>query len=455
MDRSDPRAAALSILQRVEHEGAYSSMLLQSLDAGRLHPRDLALITELVLGVLRRARYLDHVLAAFSSRPVEAIDPRLRTTLRLGLYQLLFTRIPDHAAVDRTVELARRGRGGGRAAASFANGVLRAASRHPGRIPPPPRPAEGEDPAAALAVAESHPEWLVRRWIARFGPGEAALLLAAQNRPAPVAARVTGGAPRLTAAEASLASEGIRTRRSAWLDDVLVAPSGALHRTSAFRRGELYVQDEGSALVARLAGASPGDRVLDACAAPGGKSLAMAERVGEAGLVVSADLHPSRLRRLASNARRLRLACAPLAADLSADPPFSKETAFDVVLVDAPCSGTGIIRRDPELRDRLSQEALGRLAARQRELLDRASGLVRRGGVLVYSVCSLEPEEGELLAAAFLDGHPDFAAADAREALPSSAHGLTAPTPAGRALMTLPHRDDMDGFFAIRMSRQR
>jgi 16S rRNA (cytosine967-C5)-methyltransferase len=205
-----------------------------------------------------------------------------------------------------------------------------------------------------------------------------------------------------------------------------------------------------------LAGARPADRILDACAAPGGKALALAEKVGERGLVVAADLHPARLGLVRRNARRLGIPwCVALAADLaSVAPPLREAVSFDVVMVDAPCSGTGVIRRDPELRYRLTPEALDRLAALQRSLLTRCAPLVREGGALIYAVCSIEPEEGPDQIGWFLSENTDFAVEDPRGILPAQAGPLVADTTSGPCLMTLPHRDDLDGFFAARLVRR-
>ncbi|HZI92796.1 MAG TPA: 16S rRNA (cytosine(967)-C(5))-methyltransferase RsmB [Patescibacteria group bacterium] len=454
---SDPRRIAFTILRRVEQEGAYSSVLLQHMDAGELEPRDLALITELVYGVLRRQMYLDHVIASFSTRPLERIDPDLRLTLRLALYQVLFlTRIPPHAAVNEAVNMART-RAGHRAdaAAAFVNGLLRTVVRERSRVPPQRLPRQGDDPAAALAVAESHPEWLVRRWLERFGFEETSRLLIAQNRPAPMAMRVTRRASSRQSVAAALQAESIATRPSRWLDDFLIAVDGAPQRTPSFRRGDLYIQDEASGLVARLADAGPGCRILDACAAPGGKALYLAEQAGPEGLVVAGDLHPSRLRMLRENIERLGLTwCLPVAADFADhEAPLRTGVTFDLVFLDAPCSGTGVTRRNPELRYRVSPESLDRLAQVQTSLLDRCACLVRPGGALVYSVCSLEPEEGVQQVSRFLDGHQQFSLEDPRLLMPETARVLA--VEGQQVVVTLPHRDDLDGFFAARLVRQR
>jgi 16S rRNA (cytosine967-C5)-methyltransferase len=449
----DPRTLSFTLLRRVERQGAYSSLLLQNLEAASGDPRDRALVQELVLGVLRRTRTLDAVIEEFSSRPLSRLHEDVRLILRIGLYQILFLdRIPPHAAVNEAVRMARDLAEAARGSDRFVNAVLRQLLRDRGRAMAAGRGAGRSDPVEALSVAGSHPVWLVRRWMQRFGEAGAASLMEAQNRPAPLAARVTGGAARLAAAREALEKDAIPAEPSVWLDDFLRL-QGAAQRSDLFRRGGMYIQDEASGLVARMAGVRPGDRVLDACAAPGGKTFAMAESAGEGGWVVGADRHPARVGLLTANAARLGARVAAVAADLSAGHPFRDGAGFDVVLVDAPCSGTGVIRRSPELRDRVSEEALGRLNVLQDALLRHAAALVRPGGSLLYSVCSLEPEEGDARVAAFLAGHP-FVVDDPRPHLPVRARSLVDVSGAWPALRTRPDRDDLDGFFAVRMTRQ-
>jgi len=388
---------------------------------------------------------------------MERVDPHVRMTLRIALYQILFlTRIPPHAAVNEAVEMARRAGGGRSLGVSFVNGLLRSVLRDRARAEAPPIPTDGSDPAPALALAESCPVWLVRRWLARFGLVGARELLAAMNRPAPMSLRVTTWASRDQVA-VELAADAVSTRPSRYLPDFLVAEEGVPQRTKAFVRGELYIQDEASGLVARLVGAVAGDRILDACAAPGGKALILAGQAGPRGFVVAGDLHPSRLRMLRANAARLGVTgCFPLAADLSGPTlPFAGDAVFDGVVVDAPCSGTGVIRRSPELRYRLSPGSLIQLASLQSGLLSSCARLVRQGGTLVYSVCSMEPEEGPSIIGDFLGAHPGFSLEDPRTWLVETADSLLEETAHGVCLVTLPHRHDLDGFFAARLVRQR
>ncbi len=422
----------------MDQQGAWSGPLLQRLDARGWDARDLALANELTLGVLRRKIALDAVIAAFSSRPLERVNADVRVALWLGLYQVLFLeRIPPHAAVNETVNLVRALPHAAHAA-SFVNALLRAALKDVPRARAVARGAGEADPVQALGVAESHPAWLARRWVERFGLEGARALMEAQNHPAPVSARVMGGAPRVAEALRELEQESIAASVSPVLEDFIRIQGPAQH-SALFRSGGLYIQDEASALAARLAGVKEGDLVLDACAAPGGKTFIMAALADEGGLVVACDRSSRRLEVLQENAVRLRVSCAALAADLAEGNPFRDGTRFDVVAVDAPCSGTGVIRRHPELRYRAGDEALSRLVPLQAGLLSTAAVLVKPGGTLVYSVCSLEPEEGERQIDAFLDRQPGFVLED----------------PSADVLLTRPDRDGLDGFFAARLRRQR
>jgi len=442
---ADARASALEILRRVETGDAYASVLLRTSGTSG---RDMALTTELVYGVLRRRMWLDHLIGSFSSRPLKEIDFALLLILRLAVYQILFLdRVPDHAAVNEAVRSARTVARGGRTGAAFVNGLLRTMIRKRSRIPAPPDPARAKDPAAALALSGSHPEWLVRRWVGRFGLEETQRLIAAANAPASQALRANRLRTTSSDLAARLSAEGVRTRPSAVLPDFLIVEEGSPQRTRAFDEGLFYIQDEAAGLVVAMVGATARMTILDACAAPGGKATALAEMLGAEGLVVAGDRHPARLRLLTQNAKRLGVRCAIVAADMAAAPPLRPEARFDAVLVDAPCSGTGVIRRHPELRYRLSPEDLPRFTAIQSSLLARGAALVRPGGALVYAVCSLEPEEGSERIQALLASHPEFRPEDPAVGAGNSA--LCASDPAGPALVTLPHRDAMDGFFAM------
>ena len=282
---ADARASALEILRRVETGDAYASVLLRTSGTSG---RDMALTTELVYGVLRRRMWLDHLIGSFSSRPLKEIDFALLLILRLAVYQILFLdRVPDHAAVNEAVRSARTVARGGRTGAAFVNGLLRTMIRKRSRIPAPPDPARAKDPAAALALSGSHPEWLVRRWVGRFGLEETQRLIAAANAPASQALRANRLRTTSSDLAARLSAEGVRTRPSAVLPDFLIVEEGSPQRTRAFDEGLFYIQDEAAGLVVAMVGATARMTILDACAAPGGKATALAEMLGAEGLVVA------------------------------------------------------------------------------------------------------------------------------------------------------------------------
>src|SRR5215207_8303828 len=441
---SPARRAAFEVLRRVEEEGAFAAPLLANLPDA-LSPEDRGLAYELTLGVLRRQLWLDRVAEYFSGRRAGKLDAPVRLALRMGLFQLRFlARVPAHAAVNESVQMAHAS--GFRSAAPFINAVLRRATREPDFDPA----AEVEDPLERIAVETSHPPRLIRRWAAAFGVEEAAGFAKANNDAAPAAFRVNTSKADPEPLVEKLRAEGLSIRPSR------VAPggwrveggtgAGALLRELA-AEGLVYMQDEASQLVAHVLGAAPGERVLDACAAPGSKTTHVAALAGNRALLVAGDLHEHRLRVVAETCARLGVVGVTLVAlNAEAALPFAAET-FDRVLVDAPCTGTGTLRHNPEIRWRLSLESFGELPAVQGRILAEAARCLRRGGRLVYSTCSVEREENEEVVAAFLESHTDFRQV---EAAPAPAH-LLIPTGAAR---TWPQRDDVDGFFVAALEKQ-
>ncbi|HLK12623.1 MAG TPA: 16S rRNA (cytosine(967)-C(5))-methyltransferase RsmB [Candidatus Binatia bacterium] len=441
---ADPRAIAHAVLVRVETTEAFADALLaRRLADAALAPPDQALATRLVYGTLAWQGRLDHHLARLVHAPLASLDPPVRAALRLGLYQLLFLdRVPAHAAVDASVRLAGRRRG----AAGLVNAVLRRAARA-GRagLGLPPR----RDLLERLAVEWSHPRWLVERWAAEFGVEPLAALLAADNEPGSVAVRANPARTTRAALAGELASAGVETVPCRFAPDALLIARGAarVRDLAAYREGRVAFQGEASQLVVRLLEVGPGARVLDACAAPGGKAT-YAAALGAT--VVALDQNVAGLRRLRAEALRLGVTGAhPVVGDARRPPAAA---AFDAVLVDAPCSGLGTLRRHPELRWRRRPEDVARLAALQRDLLDGVAALVRPGGTLVYAVCTLAREENADLIAIFLARHPEFVVEPATGHLPAAA--AVAVTAEG-FLRTLPSRDGLDGFFAARLRRGR
>lgn len=456
---ADARSLALRVLERVAEAGAYADLALRA-ELGRsgLSPRDRALATELTYGTLRWRGRLDFLLGRVVDRPLAALEPRVRELLRLGAYQIVFCdRIPDPVAVSETVRLAHAA-GIGRAA-GLANAALRRLAREQGALAPP---ALADDPLGHLVHGLSVPGWVAERWLAAYGPAEAAALASALAAPAPRSVR----ANRLRIGRDALLAElrprfpDARPCRFA-PDGVQLGGPGDPVRDPAFVEGRMTVQDEASQLVVELLDPRPGECVLDACAAPGAKATAIAERVGPEGLVLAVDRHERRLALVARDAERLglphlRTVCADAARAL---PEAPRPAGYARVLVDAPCSGLGAWRRNPDARWRLAPDAPARLAAVQQAILRQAVERLAPGGALVYSTCTLAPEENEAVIDALFADTPLVARLGLRRtpraALPAS---LAAPeaTPvldADGVLRTLPHRHDADGFFAVRLER--
>ena len=393
------RSAAARILDRTLASRSPTDTFLDQASTD-LDDRDRRLLRELVLGTLRWLRRLDQVVGSVASRPLDEIDPPLHSPLRLAVYQLLYlNRIPPHAAVNEAVEEARRRthRGG----ASFVNAVLRRVAEQPQLEA---WPIAETDAVRHLAIESSHPDFLVARWLEQFGEARTRELVAANNRPKPLhllAFEDRGGRDRLAE---TLATEGVETEPSSLSPLGLVVRGGNPVDTDAFARGDFYLQDEASQISALLPTPVAGEAVLDAAAAPGGKSFALlaAEPAVE---VRAAELSLARLGTLRANIARLGRRLPLVAADAST-PPFDR--SFDRVVVDLPCTGTGTLRKHPELKWRVSPEELGRLSGQARKLLGGVAPLVRPGGLLVAITCSLEPEENEEVTAAFLATCPEF-----------------------------------------------
>ena len=430
-----PRRAALNVLAQVRAGRPLDAALDGALR--KLEGDDRRLAHEMAAGVLRRRQALDTRLAALVTRDWDKVPPRLQDLLRLGAYQLVaLDRVPAHAAVDTTVSLAREQ--GGPRAGGFVNAVLRRLGAQPEPMGGPEWPPEQDtlDPAG-LARRHSHPEWLVDRWLARFGPEQTRRLLEWNDR-----------RPRLVIqpARASMAelerrwsAAGISAKPAVY-GAGLVAERGRPDELPGFAEGAFVVQDPAQALLAWYADLPAGATVYDAAASPGGKTIALGR---EAGLVVAGDVNRLRVRRLSQNLERAGSGREhPLVAD-ARHPPVRPVAA---VLLDAPCLGTGAFARHPDARSRVTPGALEQLAGVQRELLEGVAAVVAPGGLLIYSTCSLEPEENELQVERFLERHPEFRR-EPSETFPAALLSE-------RGDMTiLPQLHEMDGAYAARLRR--
>ncbi|MDR5683022.1 MAG: 16S rRNA (cytosine(967)-C(5))-methyltransferase RsmB [Armatimonadota bacterium] len=430
------REAALEVLDAVE-TGAFSNVaLLRTLERASLPAPEAALATELALGVLRWRGRVDYALAGFLREPFGRLPPAIRQILRLGAYQILFLdRIPAHAAVNESVEMAKRR--GHRRSAALVNAVLRALAAS-GEPPPPAAPDE------ALAIRGSHPLWLVRRWIARWGIEQASAVCAANNGTPPTFLRVNTLRASPQQAVQALAAAGVTVEPGSLPESLRVTAGSLPDRMPLVAGGVVVAQDEGSMAVVRALAPEPGETVVDACAAPGGKSTHIAAVVANRGRVIACDVTDAKVRAIRQAVDRAGAGCVePTRAD-ARDLPVRDA---DRVLVDAPCTGLGVVRRRPEIRWRIREQHLRRASARQREILAGAAGAVRRGGVLVYAVCSTEPEEGPDVVQWWV-AQGEFSLEPF--SIPWRSDALAA---SDGTLLLLPHLHGTDSFFVARMRR--
>ncbi|HSU94230.1 MAG TPA: 16S rRNA (cytosine(967)-C(5))-methyltransferase RsmB [Gemmatimonadaceae bacterium] len=402
---------------------------------GPLDARDRRWTQELVFGMLRQRSVLDAYLSERVKGGLVRLDPDLADLLRLGAYQLLSMRsVPAYAAIAQTVELAKQRHGIG--ASKLANAVLRRVDRERNELTLPTL----TDPVDALALTHSHPRWLVARWVARWGAAETELLLIANNTEPSIVARPYGIVREQL--EAMLESAGIDVSESPLLRDSIQLPHGiSLTELGAFRKGLFFVQDPASTLVTQYADIPPDARVADLCAAPGGKTLELSRT---ASMVVAGDRNLNRTQRLIENLRRVE---ARNISSIVMDARNPAVGEMDAVLIDVPCTGTGTLRRHPDARWRLRISDLAVMAALQRSILRAAAAVVRPGGLLIYSTCSLEPEENDAQIESFLAERGDWQLEPPSEgAVPASV------LDAGR-LRVLPQRSGVDGAFAARLRR--
>lgn len=442
------RQLASEILDKVDSRKAYADILLdRALRTANLNERDRALLNELTYGTLRWRGNIDGRLRQYLRRPLTKTDPLIRNLLRVTFYQLLFlNKIPDYAAVNEAAQLAKVH--GGAKTAGFVNGVLRNFLREKDRANDNFDKCES---AARLAVTCSHPEWLVRRWLDEFGPDSTRALLLANNERAPLILRVNS--LKITRAELlqRLANAGVSASATRCSPQaVRVVSGGAVEKLPGFAEGLFQVQGEASQLVGYLLSPLPGERILDACAAPGGKSTHIAELMKDEGEVVAIDNSPRGVEKIRDNATRLDLkSLRILRADASEELNGLKLGSFDRILIDAPCSGFGTLRGQPEIKWHRNESDIQRLSRFQSKILHRVAGYLKPGGVIVYATCTLTRDENERMVEFFLAAHGSFELQDAARYLPQEARQMVR----GKYFLALPHRDDTDGFFAARMRK--
>jgi 16S rRNA (cytosine967-C5)-methyltransferase len=434
---SPARSAAFDILLRVEQQDAYASDLLHSSRCTRLSPADRALATELVMGTLRWRSVLDAAITQFSSQPLAKLDPEVRMALRMAAYQLgWLQRVPARAAIHESVELVKRARK--RSAAPFANAILRKLPDVLSGCQQQMELLQSADSAEMLASHSAHPEWLVKRWFSEFGLDTARAICSYDQSVPPTAVRL-----QTPAVEDVLRREGIELAPGRLLTSARRVVSGDITRTKAFADRHALIQDEASQLVAAILGT--GTRILDCCSAPGGKTLAIADRNPDAE-ITAVELHAHRAERL-----RQRVATSNVSVITGDVTKLSLSGKFDRVLADVPCSGTGTLARHPEIKWRLQAHDLDDLAARQTAILESAMRTVQKGGRLVYSTCSLEHEENASIIERALQANPSFRLLDGRLEMQrlheqGEVHEIDSLL-SGPYVRTLPGRHPCDGFF--------
>ena len=443
--KHSPRRIAVEILNRIDTEGTYAEPLLDAALSGTAlaSPQDRGLLTELVYGTLRMQGHLDWIIRQLYRGEAAALETAVRNILRTGLYQLWFTdRIPPFAAVNEAVGIARDV---SPAASGLVNALLRNALRKKDAIV---WPDMTKAPEKAIAVLHSHPSWLVRRLLAQFSVEETIAICRANNTIPPLTLRVNTLKTSREQALAALAKDGATAEPTPFSSDgiLLGSPAAGLRETASYKKGLIRIQDEASQIIARLVAPEPGERILDLCAGAGGKTLHLAALMENRGSITAIDFHSERLRMLREEAKRLGVVIVETRTGDAGTLAECFCKSFDRVLLDAPCSGLGTLRRNPEIRWRLIPADLNRCMQTQQRLLKNAAEYVKPGGRLVYSVCTVTPEENEIIIGDFLRNHPDF------KLLPP-ANLSPALVDAQGCFRTSPHLQGMDGFFAALLVR--
>jgi 16S rRNA (cytosine967-C5)-methyltransferase len=451
----NPRQLAFLALRDIQKRGAYTDIALDRvLRTAKLNSADRSLVTELVYGSVRRMRSLDALIDQFGKKKAQQQPPDLRTILHIGLYQLRYqSRIPASAAVNTTVELAKEN--GFKGLAGVVNGLLRQyerlATASADAEPNPPKSHDPlqlpEEPVARLGILHSFPDWIIKLWIEQLGIEEAESLCQWLNQTPTIDLRVNPLRVSIEEVEAAMQSAGVDVRRVPYVPQALrvVGGTGTIQQLPGFNEGWWTIQDSSAQLVSHLLNPKAGDVVIDACAAPGGKTTHIAELIGDEGKIWACDAKASRLRKVQENAQRLQLQSIQTCTGDSRDFPQFINLA-DAVLLDAPCSGNGTLHRRPDIRWRVTPATVDELSVLQGELLEQAATWVKPGGVLVYATCTLHPQENEGIIQSFLERHPSWQIEPPLADSPLTNFA----TPQGW-MKVWSHRYQMDGFFMVRL----
>jgi 16S rRNA (cytosine967-C5)-methyltransferase len=436
------RATAVKILNRIERSDAYLDKVLDAeLKTGDISGADKNLLVELVHGVMRWQGRLDWILNRYTHGNFPKSDINVKNTLRIALYQIMFLdRLPHYAAVNEAVEFVKRIRG--EKIAGLVNAVLRNIIRSLSDIQ---YPDKTEDAAQYLSVFYSHPPWLVKRWLQRFPKDELERFLAANNEIPPLTLRINKLKTNPSEFLALLDRQQVTYQGSSFIDYFIKVRSLAgITQLDIFQQGFFSIQDESAALPVLLLDPKPGERIIDLCAAPGGKTTLIGELINNQGSVIAVDKYEHKLNLIQQSCERLGITSVET---VTADSSTLEMAPVDKVLIDAPCSGLGVLRKKPDLRWKREPEDIAHLALLQKNLMENATRLVKPGGILVYSTCTTEPEENEFLVREFLGRHPEFQPDNASQFVNKSVV-----TDDG-FVQTLPHRDHIDGSFAARLRK--
>ncbi len=442
------RETALKILFEINEKGAYSNIELnKQLTGGEFSELDRAFVTELVYGVVKWKLTLDRLIAANSNIRMSKLSPWILNILRLGAYQLIYmTKVPASAACNESVKLA--GRYGHKASAGFVNAILRKIAREGLNNVIPDSAA---DLTGHLSVKHSYPKFLVAKYLELFGAEFTEELLEAGNRSPELTVRANTLRVSADELKQELEKEGVSAESGRYVKAALVIKSPLpVGRLDSFRKGLFQVQDESSMLPAAVLAPEPGDIILDACSAPGGKAVNMAQMMQNRGRVIARDIHEHKLRLIDEAASRLGTSIVESELHDAAEPDPMHEAYFDKVLLDAPCSGLGIVRRKPDIKWARENSDIRSITALQEKLLQNVSKAVKPGGILVYSTCTILPEENECIVRRFIESNPEFCEDMIAPYLPSelAAHAK------GCMLQVYPNRDGIDGFFIARLRRK-
>jgi 16S rRNA (cytosine967-C5)-methyltransferase len=440
------RELALEALVNVEKKQAYSNLLINNyLDSGKLNKKDAGLFTEIVYGTIQRTMTIDHYLTPYIEKQ-KKLEDWVKVLLRLTLYQMLYLdKVPERAAIYEAVEIAKKK--GHKGVASVVNGVLRSIQRQG-----VPNLEAMKNDVDRISISTSHPRWMVEKWIAQYGVENTERMCEMNLVPPSQTARVNTAKASVEDVISMLKAQGFDVEKGEVAEESIVSNKGNLAYSNAYKNGFITIQDESSMLVARTLGVEPGQTVYDSCAAPGGKTTHIAELMKGTGTVISTDLHEHKVRLIKEQADRLGLSNIEVKAmdSRKAREVFQKEM-FDKILVDAPCSGFGVIRRKPDLKYTKTMQDVKQLATIQSAILGEVAPLVKKGGTLVYSTCTIDKEENTEVVRAFLENNQDFEIdMSINDLVP---HKLEAYIQDGM-LQLLPHYFGTDGFFIVRLKRQ-